>query len=124
VSQGHGEWPNRVDQGVPAPTGYYFICDTAMTDSFMDVAGVHIPETYHWVVTDGEVVAVSSEIVSQEEADSLTTRLEVWLRQNHREDTADILPVFSDPRSVPAVLQYAEEFVAQSDDHPIETSAP
>jgi hypothetical protein len=124
VSQGHGEWPNRVDQGVPAPTGYYFICDSALTDSFMDVAGVQIPETYHWVVTDGDVVAVSSEMITGEEADSLTTRFESWLRQNHPEDVADILPLFSDPRSVPTVLEYAEEFVAQSAEYPIETSSP
>ena len=124
VSQGHGEWPNRVDLGVPAPTGYYFICDAALTDSVMDVAGVQIPETYHWVVADGEVVAVTSEIVSGEEADLLTTRFEEWLRQNHPEDVADLLPLFSNPETAPTVLEYAEEFVAQSEEYPIETSAP
>ena len=52
------------------------------------------------------------------------TRFEAWLRETHHEDAADVLPLFSDPRSVPTVLEYAEEFVAQSEEYPIETSGP
>jgi hypothetical protein len=120
TSQGHGQWPDLVDKGVPAPSGYYFICETTKTDSVYEVAGVSVPGTYHWVVENGAVVAVTSE-GSTSQADAFGIALTAWLREAHPEVAADITPLFEDPADVPATVEYAKEFVAQSPDYPIET---
>jgi hypothetical protein len=132
ASQGDGEWPNVVDEGVPTPSGYYFICETTATDSLYDVAGVQVSETHLWVVNNGEVVAVKGSEGDGSEADLFLYRFESWLNATHPEvnaeltpifsDRESVTPIFSDPESVPTVLEYAEEFVAKSDIYPIETS--
>jgi hypothetical protein len=123
VSQGHGQWPNLVDEGVPAPTGYYFNCETTRTEAVFEVAGVGTPETYHWVVDNGVVVAVTSGEADASETEAFVGAFESWLRETHPEVAADIVPLFSDATTVPTVLEYAEEFVAQSDEYPIESAS-
>lgn len=127
ASQGHGEWPNLVDEGVSTPNGYYFICETSTTDSLYDVAEVRMAETFHWVVDNGVVLAVVSEDDGSE-TDAFLNAFEVWLRQNHPEVAAVIVdrmegaptPSGIDPEGVSTVLEYAEEFVAESDIYPTE----
>ncbi len=120
TSQGHGQWPEVVDEGVPAPSGYYFICETTQTDSVYEVAGVGIPGTYHWVVENGAVIAVKSDGATSQ-ADAFGNAFTAWLREIHPEVAADITPLFGDPDDVPVTVEYAKEFVAQSPDYPIET---
>jgi hypothetical protein len=125
ASQGHGEWPDIVDEGVPAPTGYYFICEATKTDSLYDVAGVQLSETHHWVVDDGEVVAVKGS-GGGTEPDAFLDAFQSWLWQTHPEVAGELVPFFSnpehDPGSIPTALEYVEEFVAQSDTYPLETN--
>jgi hypothetical protein len=125
VSQGHGEWPNVVDEGVPAPTGYYFVCETKMTNALYDVAGVQLSETQHWVVDNGAVVAVKG-TGGTSEPDAFLNAFQSWLWQTHPDVAVELTQFFSnpetDPESVRTALEYAEEFVAQSDIYPLETS--
>jgi hypothetical protein len=126
ASQGHGEWPDIVDEGVPAPTGYYFICETTTTDSLYDVAGVQLSETHHWVVDNGEVVAVIGGSGGETEPEAFLDAFQSWLWQTHPEVAGELVPFFSnpehDPGSIPTALEYVEEFVAQSDTYPLETN--
>ena len=121
TSQGHSQWPEVVDEGVPAPSGYYFICETTQTDSVFRVAGVSVPGTYRWVVENGAVVAVASESDTSQ-ADAFGNAFMDWLREIHPEIAADITPLFGDPEDVPVTVEYAKEFVAQSPDYPADTS--
>ena len=119
VSQGYGEWPDLVDSGVPAPTGYYFICDTTETNSLWDVGGTQLSGSYNWVVSNGTVVAVNN----TENADEVIGFMEAfqkWLEDNHPDIAADVIPFLSDPEMVPKTIESAKDFVAQSDIYPIE----
>ena len=122
-SRGHGDWGQVVDPGVPTPTGYYFICETTETNSLWDMAGIQMSGTYHWVVDNGAVLAVRNEEDAAEVV-ALHEEFQVWLDEAHPEVATDVDTLLSSPETVPTVLEYAEEFVAQSDDYPIETSAP
>ena len=122
ASQGHGQWPNLVAEGISAPTGYYFICETTTTDDLYDIGGVRIAETYSYVVDNGAVVAVRS-AVEKAEADQFLADFHNWMWKTHPEVAADLVPTYTTEESVTTVLEYAEEFVAQSDKYPIESSS-
>ncbi len=120
-SRGYGDWSEVTDPGVPTPTGYYFICQAFETNSLWDMAGIQMATTYHWVVDNGAVVAVMNREVDAEVV-AFREAFDVWLEEAHPEVEVDTL--MSNPETVPTVLEYAEEFVAQSEDYPIETGAP
>ena len=58
-SRGLGEWPGIADRGQPVASGYYFVCKTTLTSDAPNATAV--PETFNWVVSNGEVVAVNSD---------------------------------------------------------------
>jgi len=122
ASQGHGEWPNLGDEGIPAPTGYYFICETTMTDALYDIGGVSVAETYFFVVDNGAVVAVLSQ-GKKAEADQFLADFHNWMWATHPDVAADLVPTYTTAESVPTVLEYAEEFVTQSDKYPIASAS-
>ena len=135
VSSGFGDWSEVTNPGVPTPTGYLFICEVIETNSFWSSGGLRLPATYMWVVDEEGVVAVSSrEDFSQ--VNEFDEAFGKWLEETHPEVAADIIPLdpayfppevghdlWSHPESAPTALDYAEEFVAQSDDYPIESNS-
>ena len=60
VSLGLGDWPDIADEGIAA--GYYFTCDAVVTRDFEDSTRTTVVEAFNWVVNDGVVVAVNSDI--------------------------------------------------------------
>ena len=121
--RGYGDWSEVTDTGVPTPTGYYFICEAADSSSLWDMAGIQMSTTYHWVVDNGEVLAVFSQ-EDELEGVAFLEAFQIWLDETHPDVAADLNTLMGNPETVPAVLEYAEEFVAQSDEYPIETAAP
>lgn len=123
VSKGSGEW-DIVDAGVPTPTGYYFVCETFATDRLLEVAGVYTSESIGWVVDDSSVMAVQWGRDTEEDL-VFHSAFGQWLASNHPE-AADFLDApaygFDDPETRSQILDYAEEFVAQSDVYPLESS--
>jgi hypothetical protein len=120
-SRGYGSWGSVVEQGAPVPSGYYFMCQATETNSLWDVAGIQLPVTYYWVADNGAVQAVRSE-EDFAEVDALHEAFDVWLKETHPEVDVDTL--MKNPETVPTGVEYAEEFVAQSNEYPIETAAP
>ena len=120
LSRGYGDWSEVTDPGVPTPTGYYFICEATETNSLWDMAGIQIATTYHWVVDNGAVVAVMNQ---EDDAEAVAFReaFDIWMKETHPEIDVDTLT--RNPEGAPTVLEYAEEFVAQSDQYPIEGAA-
>ena len=118
--RGYGDWSEVTDPGAPTPTGYYFMCQATETNSLWDIAGIQMSTTYYWVVDNGAVVAVKSREVNAE-AVAFREAFDVWLEETHPEVDVDTL--MSNPESVPRGLEYAEAFVTQSDEYPIETAA-
>jgi hypothetical protein len=62
VSHGLDDWWDIADSGVA--TGYYFTCLTVLTDNYEDADARQQSEAFNWVVNDGVVVAVNSQILS------------------------------------------------------------
>ena len=60
VSLGLGDWPDIADEGIAA--GYYFTCDAVVTRDFEDATRTTVVEAFNWVVNDGVVVAVNSDL--------------------------------------------------------------
>ncbi|MEX1125776.1 MAG: hypothetical protein WD895_04835 [Acidimicrobiia bacterium] len=128
VSRGHGEWPDVVDSGVPAPVGHHFICEATTSDSLKEPAGIRLAETYLWVVDDGTVVAVRTFEDTTEQTDFVQA-FHDWLEETHPDVFANMVflgsgtfDFFPDAESVPAALEYLDEFLAQSDIYPLTTS--
>ena len=128
-SRGLGEWPTLVDAGVPTPTGYYFVCSTTETDSLLDIAGVSGSQTYTWVVDDSGVVAVMESGGITDADVVFFSAFEEWLDSTHPEAAAELAALrdewgygFGDLGTRTRIINYAEEFVAQSDVYPMEGS--
>jgi hypothetical protein len=126
AARGSGEWPGVADPGVATPSGHYFICQSTETDALLTIAGIELPATYHWVVSDGAVVAVVGS-ADWARGDVFIDAFVEWLEVAHPEAAADITPLFEDvllddPTVWSQILDYAEEFVAQSDVYPLEST--
>ncbi len=121
-SQGLGDWGNFAFNGLPVPTGYYFVCSATETNDFLSALGVDVPSLFHWVVSDGEIVAVRSEEVPPDF--NYGPAFRAWLEQTLPEAVADIFSgtelLFIDHAAAAAALDYVDEFLAQSDTYPIE----
>ena len=60
VSHVLDDWPDIADSGVA--TGYYFTCLAVLTDNNEDADAFRRRDRFTWVVDDGVVVAVNSEL--------------------------------------------------------------
>ena len=119
TSSGWGEWPGFADDPV---AGYEFVCETIKTDAFHDAAGIQLAEQYHWVVADGDVVAMYNDQVEADSAawDAFMTEFVRWLEQTHPDAWDQIELVYDDvpdfsypnPATVALALEYVAEFVA------------
>jgi hypothetical protein len=129
ISNGSGDWQAVVDTGVPTPTGFYFTCATAQTNSLLDVAGVASTFTYHFVVDDSGVVAMNKSGESDQDVEAFIDAFGEWLIETYPQTTPELLAAvdqtgfgFAEPETQTLAIQYAEEFVAQSDRYPIEAT--
>jgi hypothetical protein len=124
VAQGFGEWPGTVDAGVPTPTGHHFLCYATYSDALLAIAGVSEAATERWVVDDGAVVAVNGSY-DWSDSDAFVASFEEWLRTAHPE-AVELPGLFLDGgvdgEAKDQLLEYAEEFVAESDVYPLEST--
>lgn len=127
VAQGSGEW-NIADPGIPTPTGHSFVCEVTETNPLLDIAGASLSFTTHWVVDDSGVVAAAG---GPETGDGnvFLSRFTGWLASTHPEATTALSALrdaeyfgLGDPETRSEILDYAEEFVAQTDVYPLEST--
>ena len=118
TSHGLSDWPDVADVGLA--TGYYFTCEMVLTDAIGDAGGLELPESFNWVVSDGDVVAVNSE--SPEDADRAwgewASTFLGWLETTHPAAWRGMTFVgydgedsFPSAESIPTALRYLDEFV-------------
>lgn len=116
-SYGFGTWPEIADDG--PIDGYRFACDAVRTDSLRAVAGLQLDEAFVWVVSDDEVVAVTTGPSQDELWMDYPQEFSFWLARTHPEIAAGVefvewqgFRVFPMPESLPTVLEYVEEYEA------------
>ena len=121
---GFGDWPGLTDADLwqrnvnadEVPTGYHFTCLASHTNAFHELAGISLSGSYEWVVTDGELIGISSK--GYDEAWLFVDDLSAWLLENHEEVWWDVLWLASHPypqaESAETALEYARLFVEDS----------
>ncbi len=124
VAQGSGEWWGLDEGGAPA-TGHLFVCEATETDALLRLAGVSAGVIDRWVVDDGVVVVKASGDGGAPDVDDFYDAFVEWLGVAHPEAAGELIPQlendwfeFAESRS--QILDFAEEFVMQSDVYPLE----
>lgn len=115
-----GEWPGITDDGDGVATGHLVTCETKETNAFYGAAGIELISTSEWVINDGAVVGSDVE-EDFGEADAFALDFRNWLVLNHKDAALgyETFPwMFPKERSVPAALEYVDEFVESSPDWP------
>ena len=126
---GFGEYMPPEDGAAVEPlTGHRIECSGRHANAFTEAAGIEVPETYVWVVNDGRV------IYSRQQADApsgtaallsqFLTQYLRWLRTEH----PDVAETLTTPlhnfqphiEDAPALLSHVDDFVAQSDQWPVD----
>lgn len=116
--QGVGRWSSVADE--ETVTGYYFICDTQLTDAFREPVGLFLPEEYHWVINDGDVVAVKSQnaVAAGLEYEAFMAQFFEWFRLTHPDLFAEITwrpSDYPDPDTTALLLEYLDAYLATLD---------
>jgi hypothetical protein len=122
-SHGSGTWPDVADGG--PIDGYKFTCNAVRTDSFHGGAGMQLDESFVWVASDGEIIAVTSEgdldawFGRVNHQFGLTDRFYFWLADAYPRVASEMTFVewqakrmFPSIESLPIALEYVDEFVA------------
>lgn len=123
TSHGLASWPEVADDG--PVFGHKFTCNAVRTDSFHGGAGMQLDEPFVWVVSDGEIIAVTSEGDSDARFGpanhqlGLTDQFYFWLADAHPRVASEMtfvewqaIRVFPSIESLPIALEYVDEFVA------------
>ncbi len=128
IAHGSGDWQTVVDAGVPTPIGFYFTCETTQTNSLLGVAGVASTFTYHFVVDDSGIVAVNTSGESERDVNAFIDAFGEWLTATYPDAEPRLVAAvdqigygFAHPETKSLTIEYAEEFVAQSDDYPLDS---
>ncbi len=135
VSHGYGDWALLADAGEgelsfasqPVSTGYRFTCDAIHTNAFHDLAGLTRVGTYEFVVADGEIIATGDiPTLGWHESFQFEDDFRQWLNVNHEDAFWGIvfqgLSSLPMPDSAEQALEYAQRFVDESPEWPVQTS--
>lgn len=116
TSHGLASWPEVADDG--PVFGHKFTCNAVRTDSFHGGTGMQLNEPFVWVVSDGEIIAVTSE-GDLDDWFGLTDQFYFWLADAHPSVASEMTFVewqakraFPSIESLPIALEYVDEFVA------------
>lgn len=135
VSHGIGDWAGVAEStpgplgfdGEPVSTGYRFTCNAIHTNAFSDIAGLTRVETYEFVVADGEIIT-TGDIPTRgwEQLWRFGDDFRVWLNLNHQDVYWEIVfqgnSGYPTPDNAEQALEYAQLFVDESPDWPLQPS--
>lgn len=115
-SHGFGTWSDVADGG--PVDGHRFTCDAVRTNSFHGATGMRFDESFVWVVSDQEVIAVASDMDIDAWVD-YTQAFYFWLADVHPDAASEIefvewqaKRIFPSTESWPTVLEYLDGFAA------------
>ena len=121
--RGFGEW--QVDGAL---TGHGFDCAVTQSDRILEAAGIELAMTYNWVIGEGPESSLGGSNEDFGFVEAFMGEFRAWMEANHAEVAAATqYESGSDrpaPGSVSTVLEYIDEFVAQSDAYPLTTPVP
>ena len=119
--RGLAEW----DMEVPL-TGHGFDCAATRTDDILGAAGIELEMTYVWVIGAAPDSSQGGSNEDFEAANAFLRDFRDWLAASHPDVEAGIEFDGDTPTaaSVPTVIEYVDEFVAQSDSYPLTEPVP